>query len=223
MARFVLHAMIAASILLLTFGRACTDGPETKYQACIKKGLDYLAAQQQKDGCWTATGNQHRAALTSLSGMALLMEGSKSGEGKYAARVRKAVDWLVAQSQPNGLIGNRKTPGEGTGTCSVMATACYSWPAFARRKRTGSAGGKSRTCCPGPSASPPRPRPRPAAGAMSVQRKAMISTRAQPPSPRSNPYGPLASPASRFRRRPGERPRNTSRRAQPPTAESFTV
>jgi hypothetical protein len=44
--------------------------------------------------------------MTALAGMALLMEGSTLRDGKYAAPLRKAVDWLMERSQRNGLIGN---------------------------------------------------------------------------------------------------------------------
>src|SRR5262249_38066127 len=32
--------------------------------------------------------------------------------GKYSERIRRAVDWLMVRSQPNGLIGNPNHPGE---------------------------------------------------------------------------------------------------------------
>jgi hypothetical protein len=38
--------------------------------------------------------------------MALLMEGSTLREGKYAEKIRKAVDWLMERSQRYGMIGN---------------------------------------------------------------------------------------------------------------------
>jgi hypothetical protein len=42
----------------------------------------------------------------------MLMEGSNIREGKYAERIRKAVDWLMARSMPNGMLGNPNIPGE---------------------------------------------------------------------------------------------------------------
>ena len=40
--------------------------------------------------------------------MAMLMEGSTPNEGTYAENVRKAVEWLLACGQPNGLIDDRQ-------------------------------------------------------------------------------------------------------------------
>ena len=50
--------------------------------------------------------------MTGLAGMALLMEGSTIREGKYGDNIRRAVDWLMARAQPNGMIGNPNIPGE---------------------------------------------------------------------------------------------------------------
>ena len=52
--------------------------------------------------------HQYRVAMTALSGVAMLAEGSTPSMGKYASNLRKAVDYLVQMSQPNGLIGFQK-------------------------------------------------------------------------------------------------------------------
>jgi hypothetical protein len=80
------------------------------YRPAVDKGLAWLAKQQQGDGHWEAQGGQHPVSLTSLAGLALLMEGSTLREGQYRARLNKAVDWLLARAHPSGLIGN---PNEG--------------------------------------------------------------------------------------------------------------
>jgi len=38
--------------------------------------------------------------------MAMLSEGSTATQGKYSDNIRRAVDYLVRQSRPNGLIGD---------------------------------------------------------------------------------------------------------------------
>jgi hypothetical protein len=40
-----------------------------------------------------------------MAGMALLCEGSTTTQGKYAPNIRRAVDYLLSRSNPNGLIG----------------------------------------------------------------------------------------------------------------------
>ncbi|HVS36336.1 MAG TPA: protein kinase [Gemmataceae bacterium] len=77
-----------------------------KYREAIKKGLAYLARTQQPDGRWEADSGQYPTSMTALAGMALLMEGSTDGDGDYADSLRKAVDWFLKESQPNGILGN---------------------------------------------------------------------------------------------------------------------
>lgn len=71
----------------------------------VTRALDYLARQQRRQGYWEANGGQYRVAMTALSGMALLSEGSTTTRGKYARNISRAVDFLLDTSQPSGLIG----------------------------------------------------------------------------------------------------------------------
>ena len=77
-----------------------------EYRAAVKKGLEWVAKQQHRDGHWEANGGQYPSAMTALAGMVLLMEGSTLREGKYSENIRRAVDWLVERSQRNGLLAN---------------------------------------------------------------------------------------------------------------------
>lgn len=95
----------AAAHALKQIGAGAGDIPK-KYRSAIDKGLTWLAKQQHKDGHWSAEGDQYPTAMTGLAGMALLAEGSTVATGKYKDNLRRAVDWLVANSQgKSGLIG----------------------------------------------------------------------------------------------------------------------
>lgn len=74
--------------------------------AMTQRGLDWLAKRQSRDGHWSAAGARYPTAMTALSGMALLCEGSTTTQGRYAKSISKAVGYLVRQSQTNGLIGS---------------------------------------------------------------------------------------------------------------------
>jgi hypothetical protein len=89
------------------------DEIEPKYRGAINKGLEYLARTQHRDGHWEANGGAYPVTMTSMAGLALLLEGSTIREGKYAYRIRKAVDWLLERVQRNGLIGNPHVTAEG--------------------------------------------------------------------------------------------------------------
>lgn len=78
-----------------------------KVQDCIHRGLDWLAAQQARSGRWTANGGEYPTAMTALAVIALTSEGSTTMQGKYSLQVRRGVDFLLAQSRANGLIGSQ--------------------------------------------------------------------------------------------------------------------
>src|SRR6476619_6354521 len=82
--------------------RGAVDDARTR--KIISEGLDYLAYNQHKLGHWTAQG-RYPTAMTALAGMAMLSDGSTATQGKYSDNIRRAVDYLVQQSRPNGLIG----------------------------------------------------------------------------------------------------------------------
>ncbi len=92
------------------------DEIQEKYRPTVEKGLQYLVKQQFKDGHWGANGDQYPVSMTGLAGIAMLMEGSTIREGKYAANIRKAADWLMERSMKgnnrDGLIGNPDHPTE---------------------------------------------------------------------------------------------------------------
>ena len=96
----------------LSGSRVNADEIPKEYRASIRKGLDWLAAQQVRDGHWEAQGGQYPSAMTGLSGMALLMEGSTLREGRYSEKLRRAVDWLMDRSQRNGLLANPNNASE---------------------------------------------------------------------------------------------------------------
>lgn len=73
----------------------------------VHRGLDWLAAQQNRQGFWTARGGQYRVAMTALAGTALLAEGSTATTGPYARNISSATDYLLSVSRRNGLIGFR--------------------------------------------------------------------------------------------------------------------
>src|SRR5215831_21048062 len=99
--------ILVVTVVGLLIGAAPVGAEELpkKYQEMADRGLEWLAKQQFRDGHWEAAGGQFASAMTGVAGTTLLMEGSTMREGKYADNIRRAVDWLLKHSQPNGLIG----------------------------------------------------------------------------------------------------------------------
>ena len=100
---------ILSVALALSLGAAPLSAAELRDQRAertIGRGLDWIASMQSRLGHWGANDGRYPTAMTALSGMALLSEGSTSTQGKYARNIRLAVDYLVSRSRPNGLIGD---------------------------------------------------------------------------------------------------------------------
>lgn len=102
-------ALMAA---LITVEPARTDDQPAEVRRAVDKGLAWVARTQSPDGHWEANGGAYPTAMTGLGGMALLMEGSTIRDGKYADKIRKAVDWFMERSQRTGLLGNPNNPTE---------------------------------------------------------------------------------------------------------------
>jgi hypothetical protein len=126
-----------------------------KQRETVQKGLDYLAGQQFKDGHWEGEGGNDPVAMTGLAGLALHMETeivfhpwalprrTAKPENKGSACIRKAVDWLLTQSQDrrDGLIysehaseTSRYMLGHGLATI-FLAGVCENETDVARRKK----------------------------------------------------------------------------------------
>lgn len=99
----ILLAMVA--VISTSPATAARKERDPKIERTVRKALDYLAREQSPQGYWQANQGQYRIAMTALSGMALLCEGSSTTGGRYRKNVAKAVNYLVANAKPNGLIG----------------------------------------------------------------------------------------------------------------------
>src|SRR5215213_8156886 len=113
MSRITRFALAVAAGALALPATARADEPKVDVQENIRRGLEWLAKNQSKsEGNWEAHGGQYPTTMTAMAGMAMLMEGSTMREGKYSPNVKKAVEWFMKRSQPNGLIGNPNNPTE---------------------------------------------------------------------------------------------------------------
>ena len=105
--RTILAAALGVWMACQTSASAANRDPQV--QRAVTKGLELVANSQSKRGHWTANEGRYPTAMTALAGMALLAEGSTTTQGKYSANIRRAVDFLVSRSRPNGLIGDPNT------------------------------------------------------------------------------------------------------------------
>jgi len=101
------HSMkLALLALWLTASTSADEPDDAAVAAAVAKGLRHLALVQGNDGRWEADGGQYRVAITALAGMALLMDGNTPTQGLYAPQVQLAIDYILSQAQPSGLLGH---------------------------------------------------------------------------------------------------------------------
>jgi len=98
--------LLASLALALAVWGQADAGITPEVQRAIERGLDYLARTQSRSGNWWANGGAYPMSMTALAGLALACEGSTPAHGKYARNITLAVDYLLSQAQPNGLISN---------------------------------------------------------------------------------------------------------------------
>ena len=79
---------------------------DSRVDTVVTHGLDWLANNQSRLGHWSANESRYPTAMTALAGMAMLCEGSTATQGRYSKNIRKAMDYLISRSRPNGLIGD---------------------------------------------------------------------------------------------------------------------
>lgn len=75
--------------------------------AAIDNGLDWLARQQFPDGAFGAGQYYNKnVAITALSVLAFVSQGSVPGRGKYSGHVDKGVNFILDTASGSGLLGD---------------------------------------------------------------------------------------------------------------------
>ncbi|HEX4129430.1 MAG TPA: prenyltransferase/squalene oxidase repeat-containing protein [Pirellulales bacterium] len=69
-------------------------------EAALSRGLEWLARHQGKDGNW----DSENLGLVAVGALAFLADGHTPGRGKYGPVVERALDHIVRQAQPSGLL-----------------------------------------------------------------------------------------------------------------------
>jgi len=83
---------------------------DAKTEEIIKGALRWLAARQTPNGSWGTQGEEasHRVAMTGYALMAFMAAGQLPGEGEHGKTVTAAMQYLLDQIQPDGIIGKRE-------------------------------------------------------------------------------------------------------------------
>jgi hypothetical protein len=107
--------MFVTTLLAIVLATATVAAPKNPdVRDTVKKGLKWLAEQQDAGGSWSGSGGMHQSAMTGFAGVALLMEGSTLNHGQFAGNLRTAVEWYEKHAQENGLLVPANSPSEST-------------------------------------------------------------------------------------------------------------
>lgn len=109
--------------------RTASDLITPATDAAVQRGLEWLAKQQHPDGSFGSGAYRSNVAVTGLAGMAFLGAGSTPGRGPYGEAVNRAVDYLLAKTQPSGFIVSPESeshgPMYGHGFALLFLAECY--------------------------------------------------------------------------------------------------
>lgn len=104
--RTFLRGLAAAGLVgsCVDASRARDSNRNPEWEDSIRKGLDYLAKAQSKGGQWNTP--PYPVAIGALAATAMICSGSTITQGPYAKYIARTTDYLISQSQKNGLIGD---------------------------------------------------------------------------------------------------------------------
>jgi hypothetical protein len=82
---------------------------DPKTETVIKGALKWLATKQQPNGAWGSTDmeRQHPVAITGYALMAYQATGHLPAEGEFGKNVSLGLQYLLDNTTPDGLIGNK--------------------------------------------------------------------------------------------------------------------
>lgn len=78
--------------------------PNPQWENAIKRGLDYLVRTQSTRGQWNTP--PYPVAIGALAATAMICSGSTITQGPYSRNIARTTDYLISQTQKNGLIGD---------------------------------------------------------------------------------------------------------------------
>jgi squalene cyclase len=99
-------------------------------QLAINRGLEFLSLAQHEDGSFGSGSNYRRhVAVTALAGIAFLAAGNTPNRGKYGRNVEKAVQFILNNTDPTGLISTQEArphnPMYGHGFATLFLAEVY--------------------------------------------------------------------------------------------------
>lgn len=89
------------------------DHVTPKVAKAIQDGLAFLTKKQNEDGSFGTGAYGRNVAVTSLSGMAFVANGSSPGRGPYGGTINRAIGYVQGQSSVSGFIDHPESSNRG--------------------------------------------------------------------------------------------------------------
>ena len=131
-------AAVSGSVLAVSpdvlFGQRKNTGSDRSLMTlearkAIRRGLEFLAARQNKEGSLGDDGYARNTAVCSLAGLAMLANGSTPGRGPFGATVDRLLGFILSQASDSGFIAitDRATRGPmyGHGFATLFLSQVY--------------------------------------------------------------------------------------------------
>ena len=100
---------VLLTVLICFAGRSsCAQGEweiTAESELALQRGLEWLAKNQGSEGNWSSND----VGLVSMGALAFLADGHAPGRGRYGAVLQRALDYVIADAKPSGLL-NRASP-----------------------------------------------------------------------------------------------------------------
>jgi hypothetical protein len=102
------RTLIAVACLAAMASNVLAEDLPPETAKAVSAGIAWMVRMQNPDGSWLSDGTTglYPTAMTAMAGLALLAEGNTCYSGPHAPNVRRAVEYLLRQADPeSGLIG----------------------------------------------------------------------------------------------------------------------
>ncbi len=106
MRRCLLALMVVLFVISPLAAQEKPRAAKTDLDQAVDGALAYLAANQDREGAWSASYRGKNPAITALAVMAFLSAGHIPGEGRYGDIVQRGIEYVLRSQAPNGLIAS---------------------------------------------------------------------------------------------------------------------
>jgi hypothetical protein len=112
--------------------RSAQNAPEAgeiteRLDAAVRRGLEFLASQQNPDGSFGRGRHADNAGIVALCAIAFMADGHLPGRGRYGETVRRSIDFVLSRASETGLIASEGGHGPmyGHGFATLMLGEVY--------------------------------------------------------------------------------------------------